>query len=414
MIVTYEALDRSGLLVRDTLALDEGDDAVVELRRRGLVPVRVQADGPSLRRRLTGLSSRVRDWGGSQADPRRARRKELPLFTEQMAILLETGTPVAPSLAALERQVTTRHWQALVRQLRRQVEEGGSLASAVTSYPEVFDPVYGSMICAGEASGKLPLILGRLALLSRQADRVRQKVVSALIYPTLLTGIAFSVVNVLIFFVLPRFAGIFTEMEVKLPRSTTTLLAVSHGIRGNMLIVLSATAAAVAGLVLWNKSRAGVRLRQRAVLRLPIMGPLVRSLILARLFRLIGLLLESSVPLLDALELTKTSTRNYLYVQLLERMYQSVLNGRTMYEVMLHSRLVPASLAQMVHTGEANAQIGRVMTLLADHLDDQNETRIGMLTSIMEPVILIIMGLVIGMVAISLVLPMFDLSRISG
>jgi len=413
MIINYQALNRSGMLVNDTLVVENESEAFSELKRMGLVPVRLtegsehQSSGA-----LAGMLNRLRS--ASAADPRKSSRRELPLFTEQMAILLETGTPVAPSLMALERQVTSRHWQVLVSRLRQQVEEGGSLASAVASYPKVFDPIYSSMISAGEASGTLPVILNRLAQLSRQSDRIRHKVVSAMIYPALLTGIATTVVVVLLFFVLPRFADIFTEMDVKLPASTKTLLAISEFVRQHALLLPVSFGVAVLALVLGLRSRGGQRFIQRNVLKLPIFGPLIKSVINARIFRLIGLLSESSVPLLESIKLTKSSTRNYLYNYMITQMHDSVLDGQSMHEIMLQSSLVPSSIAQMVHTGEENAQIGRVMTLLANHLDDHNDTSISTLTNIMEPIILVFMGLIIGTVAISLVLPMFDLSQISA
>lgn len=413
MIVNYQALNRSGMLVNDSLVVENEEEACSELKRMGLTPVRVQEHAQrkswnSWIERMHHCRSR------SEADPRKASRRELPLFTEQMAILLETGTPVAPSLAAMGRQVSSRHWQELIRQLRQQVEEGGSLASAVASFPEVFDPIYASMISAGEASGTLPTILNRLAQLSRQSDRIRHKIISAMIYPALLTGISVAVVVVLLFFVLPRFAAIFTEMDVKLPASTRTLLVLSNFVRQNTLFLLIGLAVAIFALVLAVKSEKGQRCWQRNVLKLPIFGPLIRSVINARMFRLIGLLSESSVPLLDSIELTKSSTRNYLYIDMLTQVRDNVLSGQSMHEIMLHGNLVPPSIAQMVHTGEENAQIGRVMMLLANSLDDQNDTKISTLTNIMEPVILVFMGLMIGTVAISLVLPMFDLSQISA
>jgi type II secretory pathway component PulF len=338
----------------------------------------------------------------------------LPFFTAQLAILLETGTPVAPSLSAIEQQVACPHWRALVGQLRRHVEEGGTLASAAALYPQVFDAVYVSMIAAGESSGNLEHLLQRLSRLARQADRVRSKVISAMIYPTLLTSIALIVINVLIFFVLPRFALVFEEMKVSLPATTRTLLALSATVRHHLLVCLLAAGAALTGLIFWLRSPPGRRFVARSILKVPLIGPLLMSLINARIFRLLGLLLESSVPLIEALHLTISSTRHYLYAALLQRVHHHVLNGQSMYEALRGSRLVPASLAEMVHTGEQNGQVGRVMTMLADYLDDHNETRVGTLTSVMEPLILIFMGLVIGTVAISLVLPMFDLSRISS
>ena len=414
MIVNYQAIDRSGILVNDNLVVEDASQAYGELARNGLIPVSITEQKSRSAANIQGLHKLFEGLGFSRApDPRRAQRKELPFFTEQMAILLETGTPVAPSLSALERQLTCPHWRLLVGQLKKRVIEGASLASAVGAYPEIFDPIFSSMISAGEASGKLPTILSRLAQLSRQSDRLKHKVISAMIYPALLTTIALSVVMVLIFFVLPRFSAIFIEMNVELPGSTKTLLAISDIVRNHFILVLISAASVITTIVLWVRSRRGKRFIARNVLKIPIVGSLICSTNNARICRLIGLLIESSITLLDAIELTRASVSHFMFVDLLKNMHSNVLVGRSMHEIMADTKIVPASITQMVHTGEENAQVGRIMTLLADHLDDRNETRINTLTSVMEPLILILMGLIIGTVAISLVLPMFDLSRIS-
>jgi len=399
----------------DSLVVDDVTQACAELSRRGLTPVSIAENKDKTKvisKRLKGLLQGL--GRSSHVNPKRASKRELPFFTSQLAILLETGTPVAASLEAIERQITCPHWRILVSQLRQHVEEGDTLASAVEMHPQVFDPVYSSMISAGEASGNLAEILSRLAELSRQADRIHNKIISAMIYPMLLTVITTAVLGVLVFFVLPRFEAIFAEMKVKLPESTKGLLALSRILRQHSIIAIIAVISIITAIIYWLRSKHGRRFVAGNKLKLPIFGPLIVAVINARVFRLLSLLIESNVPLLRSLELTAKSTKNYLYAELLNRIHENVLNGRSMNEVMLQSKIIPASIAQMIHTGEENGQVGKIMTMLADYLDDQNETKISTLTSIMEPLILIFMGIVIGTTAISLVLPMFDLSRISG
>lgn len=412
MIVEYEALNRSGATVSDSMVVEEIAQVYAELKRRGLMPIRIgkgkkESSGAGLTKLL-----RIGD-KANKADPRRAARKELPFFTTQMSIMLETGTQVAPALTAIEQQMTCPRWRILVGQLRQHVEEGGSLATGIAAYPKVFDPIYVSMISAGETSGKMSDILKQLAQFSRQADRIRSKIISAMIYPILLSVISGSVMMVLIFFVLPRFEAIFEEMNVDLPGSTKALMALSNAIRHHLLLTMLSLGAVVGGVIYWLRSVPGQRFRARNVLKLPIFGSLISSLINARIFRLIGLLIEANVSLLEALELTKSATNNYLYIDLVTKVHDNVLNGQPMYEEMLRSKLISPSISQMIRTGEENSQIGKVMTMLADYLDDRNETTVATLTSIMEPVILMVMGIIVGTIAISLVLPMFDLSQIS-
>ena len=211
MLVKYEAINAQGIIVADSLVVETAAHALAELKRRGLMPVRLHQSGgtgkagPGL---LEKLLNRTK-----AANPDKASRRQLPFFTAQMSILLETGTTVAASLEVLEQQISCGHWRELIHDMHRRVEEGGALASAIASHPQVFDPIYVSMICAGESSGTLEGIFRRLAELASQADRIRSKVLGAMIYPALLTTIAAGVLTVLIFFVLPRFEELFIEMK---------------------------------------------------------------------------------------------------------------------------------------------------------------------------------------------------------
>jgi type II secretory pathway component PulF len=415
MIVEFEALNQSGKMISDSLVVDDIDQARDELLQRNLTPVQIRPGSNFALKGGGGLLAKLKGGDSNKvANTNKASKKDLPFFTTQLAILLETGTPVAPSLGAIFKQLRSPHWKQVVEQLSKHVEEGGSLATAVQQFPKLFDPVYGSMISAGESSGRLSEILNRLAELARQSDRLRSKIISAMIYPVLLVTIAVSVLSVLIFFVLPRFATIFEEMQVTLPTSTRGLMAISAFVRNNVLLTLIGLGALVGGTVYWFKSDVGRRHVSRIILKIPIAGSLVSSIITARIFRLLGILIVSEVPLVESLDLTRTSIRHYLYADMVKRVSDSVLVGQPMHEAMAKGDLVSPSIVQIVQTGEENGQVGKVMTLLADYLDDRNETLISSLTSVMEPVILIFMGIIIGIIAISLVLPMFDLSQISG
>lgn len=413
MIIEYQALDLTGSIVTDTLTVADTAEAYTELKRRGLTPVRVTQSKNTNQHADGFLGSLLQRFSSTNAiDPRKARRKHLIFFTTQLTILVETGTPIAASLGALESQFTCPHWGQLISLLRQHVEEGTTLAAAMSQYPEVFDKVYTNMVAAGESSGNLNHILTRLSAMTRQSDRLRSRIIAAMIYPTLLTTISISVLCVLIFFVLPRFEAVFEDMNVDLPGSTKALLAVSNTVRNHMLFTIFSVAAVVTGAIYWLRTEHGRRFVMRYSLRVPVAGPLICSINMSRLLRLLGLMVDSSIPLLEALELTAAATKNYLYAELMEKLRANVIDGQPMYPVLEHSPLVAPGISQMVRTGEENSRLGMVVGLLADHLDEDNETKVNTLTSIMEPVILIVMGFVVGTVALSLVLPMFDLTSI--
>ncbi len=411
----YQALNRTGTVIRNTIAVNNVSQVYVELKRMGLIPVRISpaVQTETVWKRYWGQILKKSGYS-NEPDPRRAQQKHLPFFTTQMAIMLQAGTQLADVLNALEQQMACPHWKALAAELYRQVREGGNLASAMNTYSNVFDKIYVSMIAAGEKSGKMVSILNQLAAFSQRADRLRNKIISAMIYPLVLSMIAVGVLVVLLFFVLPRFENIFLEMKVNLPASTKMLLTVSAALRTNMVLSLAGLAGTIVGIVYWLRSAYGRRLIARTALRLPVIGLMIKSVQSARIMRLIGLLVEANVPLVDSLDLTRQACSNYLFRDMMQDVYDSVVNGHSMYEVMQSSGIMDSSVVQMVRTGEENSQIGQVTTMLAGYLDDRNETQIGMLTHIMEPLILVLMGTVIGGLAISLILPMFDLSQISA
>ncbi|MCH8264958.1 MAG: type II secretion system F family protein, partial [Proteobacteria bacterium] len=198
--------------------------------------------------------------------------------------------------------------------------------------PEVFDKVYTNMVAAGESSGNLNHILTRLSAMTRQSDRLRSRIIAAMIYPTLLTTISISVLCVLIFFVLPRFEAVFEDMNVDLPGSTKALLAVSNTVRNHMLFTIFSVAAVVTGAIYWLRTEHGRRFVMRYSLRVPVAGPLICSINMSRLLRLLGLMVDSSIPLLESLELTAAATKNYLYAELMEKLRANDQDYRASYQ----------------------------------------------------------------------------------
>lgn len=239
MLVEYEAINHTGAIVKDSLTATDVSAAQAEIARRGLTVVQIRQGQGAGRGGVGQWRSFLKQGSkSSQPNPNKASKRDLPFFTTQMSIMLETGTPVATALSALEKQMVCPHWKYVAGELFRHVAEGGSLASAVALYPRLFDSLYSSMISAGESSGKLPDILTRLADITRQGERLSGKIKSAMIYPILLVFVSTIVLSVLTFFVLPRFGEIFVEMKVDLPATTKGMLALSALVRENILLTL--------------------------------------------------------------------------------------------------------------------------------------------------------------------------------
>jgi type II secretory pathway component PulF len=337
----------------------------------------------------------------------------LALFTRQLYVLISCGTPLLQALSALERQSSDEAWQGLLRDVRVRVEEGASLSEAMEVHRECFDSVCRTLVAAGESSGELPEMLDRLATLLQQQQQVRRAIVGALMYPSLLIVVALGALGAMVTVVLPKFAGLFETLDVPLPPTTRMLMAGGDALTRGWWVVLIVLVALVAGMHMALRSKGGRRWFDRLLVRMPKLGAIVRSFATARIARLLGVLIQSHVPLLDSLDLTRRSLRHTLYADLLGRAEEIVGRGEPLSAAFMDASLIDPAVYEAMRSGEQAGQVGTLLLNLADFMDTDNETTVRSLTTIIEPVILIILGLLIGFVAISLFLPLFDLTAMT-
>ena len=403
MKLAYVAFDRSGRQVTDTLDADSVAAGSETLRRQGLFVTALSAGsvavGPVRRHAASGR-------------PGTSRLRDLALFMRQLHALVACGTPVVPALASLERQARRGRWQDCLARIRVLVEEGLPLSAAMQGYPEYFDPVCRSLVAAGESTGNLPAMLDRIAATTRKQLHIRNTIIGALVYPALLLGVALVALTILLVVVIPKFRDLFGNLDVPLPPTTELLLGVSQLVIGWWWAVLVALGALAAGVKVWLSSEAGHRWVEAAVLRLPQVGTMVRSFATARIARLLGILLESRVSILEALRLTRQSIGGR-YAALVARTEEAVAHGQPMSEAFSQSDLISPSVCEAIRSGEQSGQVGALLLNIADFLDEENEIVIRSLASIIEPVILILMGVLVAVVAISMFMPLFDLTAIA-
>lgn len=402
MKLAYEAYDKTGRIVSGAIEAASAKEATEQLYADGLYVTKLAGDTAG------------EEPGGLRLSFGGGKLKNLVNITRQLAILTGTGTPVVQALAAVERQQAPGAWRAVLGDIRQQVEEGGSLGKAMEGHPRYFDAVYRSLIAAGESGGQLPAMLDRLSLITRKQMKVRSTVMGALSYPIMLLVISAKVVVAMLLLVLPRFTGLFETLDADLPPSTRMLLTLSEALRTYWWAALLGVGAVTGGVVWFLKSPGGRRWVDGVLLSLPVVGPFTRSLVTARIARTLGVLLESKVPLLDALALTKSAAGNTRYADLLTKVEDEVTRGEPMSACLRASPLIAPSIVEAVVTGEQAGQVGAVLLNLADFMDEDNEVVIKSMMSLLEPAILIVLGLVVGFVAISLFMPLFDLTSAAG
>lgn len=340
--------------------------------------------------------------------------KNVASFTRQMSVLISSGTPIVQSLEAVERQTMDARWRAVLEDLRERVEEGSQLSEAMAQHPGIFDDVYRAMIAAGETGGGFEQILSRLSRLIRQELAVRNNVTGAMVYPTLLLTVAGGVMILLAFTVLPRFRELFETLNAPLPASTAFIMAASDFLKSYWWGVLLGLGGSVAGALWWLRTPGGKLVFHRFQVSVPMFGKVVRSFKTAKIARVMGVLLEAKVPLLESLDIASTSAGNLLYMAMVEDAQERVKRGESMSDAFSGTTLVSPAVCEAIRNGEQTGRVGEVLMNLADIMDEDNELIIRSLTSILEPLILSVLGVVVGLIALSLFLPLFDLTASTG
>lgn len=406
MKLAYQAWDNGGKLVSNVIDAPDPGEARESLRRQGLFVTEIHeaGSGGGSSELASGKGKRLRRAGKG------ARLKALSSFCRQMYILLKTGSPIVQSLEGVERQTRDPNFKRVVSDVRLKVEEGVSLSEAMATHKDYFDPVTRSLIHAGESAGKLPMMLERISTLSRKQVQVRSSIIGSMIYPSLLITVALSVLVVMMFFVMPRFGQMFVDMDATLPPSTQILMDFATFVREYWWAVLGGIFGGIVSLVVWLGTEPGKAMWSTIVLRVPIFGPIVRNFSTARIARLTGILLDSYLPLLDVIGLVKETCSNHHYRKMMEKAEKAVTYGEPMSSAFNDPKLITPSVYEALRNGEQSGQIAPLMLTVAEFLDEENDVVIKSLTSILEPVILILLGVVIGFVAVSMFLPLFDLT----
>jgi type II secretory pathway component PulF len=400
MKLAYVAYDRSGKRSTDTVEAPSVAEAKALLRRRGLRATKVMPQ----EERIASAPPPGRRFGKS------ARLKHLAMFSQQLRVLLSSGTPMVQAIEALERQTKQQNWRQILADIRSRVEQGDPLSEAMAAHADVFDTVTRSLLASGESSGNLPAMLERLAAMTKKQIHLRSAVNGAIIYPCLLLAVTLVVLVLLLFFVVPRFSALFKTLRVPLPASTNAMISLSATLKSYWWMVLLVIAAVVLAVRHWLSCDGGRRACDTMVLRLPRVGNIVKNIITARIARLLGVLLDGRVSILTALDLTRQTAGNCHYANLIAQARDNVTRGEPISSAFSDTALIEPAVCEAIRSGERSGQTGPMLLNVANFMDEENEAAVKSLTSIIEPVIMVFMGLLVGLIAVSMLLPIFDLT----
>jgi type IV pilus assembly protein PilC len=410
-VYTYEAMNSSGQEVRDEIEATTSDEAIAKIRNKGFFPTKIKEKAQK--------KSAKKQKEASQSGPTRKMpisiggvpRKQLVAFTRQLSTLQDAGLPILRSLQILEQQQKPGLLKAIIGGVGDEVEGGGTLSDAMSKYPKAFDKLYVNMIAAGEAGGVLDLILSRLADFMEKAQKLKKKVIGAMIYPCVVISIAVGIVSMIMIFVIPKFEDIFRDFGTKLPTVTVILLKISRWFANEYgwAYVIAFPVVFWLMIKLARMSEGGKYAVDVVKLKIPILGAILGKTAIARFTRTLGTLISAGVPILDAINITKETCGNEVYSRALGKVHDAIREGESFADPLRATKVCDAIVVNMVDVGEETGDLDKMLMKIADNYDNDVDVMVSSLISILEPVMVVILGFIVGFIVIALFAPMVTL-----
>jgi type IV pilus assembly protein PilC len=393
----FSGRTRSGETVTGERVGDTMDAVVAALRREQILVTRIQ---PAQAR-----AAAPRRKGKSKAPP----AKNLAVFTRQFSVMIDAGLPLVQCLEILGTQEEDKNFAEVILQVRADVEAGASLADAMKKHPKVFDALYANMIAAGEAGGILDGILKRLAAYIEKAVKLKGQVKSAMVYPVAVIVIATLVVAAILWKVIPTFAALFAGLGAELPLPTRIVIAASNFLVRYMLFVVIGVAAIVFAVKRYYATPGGRRVIDELLLKMPVLGPLLRKIAVARFCRTMATLLASGVPILDGLEITARTAGNAVVEDAIMTTRKSIERGETIAAPLKQTGVFPPMVVQMIGVGEATGALDTMLSKIADFYEEEVDAAVAGMLTLLEPLMIALLGGIVGGIVIAMYLPIFGL-----
>ena len=405
-VYEYKALNTQGKTIRGVIDASTTMEARSKLRRDGIFAFELnvaEMEKAASEKRLFSLG--FFHW---------VKKGEIAILTRQLATLLKAGLPLDQSLTALIDQVESESLKKIVIQIREKVKEGNAFSDALAEHPRVFSDLYCHMVRAGEASGALDLVLERLASFLEQSIQQQRKIRASLAYPILMMIIGVAVIIFLMIFVIPTITGIFSEMSQQLPMPTQILISTSHFIKNFWLPIAVAILALYLFLRRYFKTESGRIVKDTLNLKIPIFGGLRKKFAVARFAQTMGTLISGGLPILDALRIVRHIVNNEVMGRVIDRVAISVQEGEEIAPTLKREGIFPPIVVHMISVGEKSGQMEEMLQNISEAYNAEVEATIAGLTSVLEPLIILIMGVLVGFIVMSILWPIFEINQLVG
>jgi general secretion pathway protein F len=404
-VYEYTALDKSGRNTKGIIDADNPQAARQKLRSSDIFPIDLKETFAQPKNLPSGHISFSTLF---HSVPQR----EISSITRQLATLLNAGIPLLASLEALITQATNPLLKKILSEIKESVNEGNGLSSSLSKHPKYFSKVYINMVHAGEASGSLDLVLERLADFSENQEALKGRIRAALAYPVIMLIIGVLALMVLVTFVVPKFVEVFNEMDQTLPVPTLIVIGASKVMKSFWWAIMAVVIAAVYGLRQFKKTEKGSRLWDRIKFNAPVFGTISIKMAMARFGRTLGSLTQSGVPLISSLEIVRNIANNSYFADVIDNAIEEIQAGKALAVPLSRSKWVPPVVIQMISVGEHSGDLEKMLNKIADIYEREVESQVNMLTSMLEPIMILIMASVVGFIAFSIVLPILEMSQI--
>ena len=398
-VFKWQGKNRQGSVIRGEIEAANAAVAILNLRKQQIIPIQVKADKDKASRFSFQLSRRITE-------------KEVAVFTRQLATMIDSGLPLVQSLEILANQQENQTFQKTLLAVKAEVEGGSTFSDALRKHPKAFDDLYTNLVTAGEIGGTLDIILNRLSQYMEKSIALKKRVKGAMVYPAAILGVSILVVVVLLVFVIPVFEQMFAGFGAALPAPTQFIIALSNFVKSNILYM----AAGLVGLVFlfrrYYRTTSGRMVIDRTLLKLPIFGDLLLKIVTARFTRTLGTLVSSGVPILDGLLITAKASGNKVIEEAIMKTRVSISEGKTIAEPLEQSRVFSGMVVQMISVGESTGSLDAMLNKIADFYDEEVDATVAALTSLLEPLIMVVLGVLIGGMMVAMYLPIFKMAAV--
>lgn len=392
----YEARARTGETRKGVMEAEDIEAVHNRLKAQNLSPVKVK--------------KKPKEINISFGSP--VSNKELVVFTRQFATMIDAGLPLVQCLEILGSQGDNKQFASILKDIKSYVEQGGTFSDALKRHPKVFDELYVNLVAAGELGGILDTILQRLAVYIEKRVKLQAQVRGALIYPSIIAVVAVGVLVILLTWVIPAFQEMFRDFggEDALPGITRFVIALSEGFVSNLPFLIVGTLLGTTAFIVSYRTKGGKRFWHNVLLTAPILGPVMRKIAVARFTRTLGTLLASGVPILDGMAVVAKSSGNVVVESAINVVAEKIREGRTMAEPLMDTKVFPGMVVQMIGVGEQTGALDQMLNKIADFYEEEVDAAVAALTSLLEPIMLVVMGGMVGFMLIAMYLPIFSIA----